>query len=219
MESQKRSSRLRKVAFAACWFACAGIVLLSATFMTNTMRGLACSRGDVQSCTALLGSGMQTEASEAITLIQRGLAYSTKDTEKAETDFTAAITIDSHSFEAYNFRGLAHEKKGEYSLAVADFREALRLRPDFAEAWNNLGCVYGLARRYGAAIEYLNRAIRFRPDFSRAYYNRGYFRRKQGDSVGAEADEKMSRSLGFAELPSKSGVQSALPPDSTDRYR
>ena len=41
--------------------------------------------------------------------------------------------------EAYNNRGVAKRKLGQYEAAVADYDEAIRLKPDFAEAYSNRG--------------------------------------------------------------------------------
>ena len=44
--------------------------------------------------------------------------------------------------DAYNNRGGAYFKLGQYQSAVKDFSEAIRLKPDYADAYNNRGGAY-----------------------------------------------------------------------------
>ena len=44
---------------------------------------------------------------------------------------------------AYNNRGNAKQKRGQYDAAAADYDEAIRLKPDYSEAYNNRGISKG----------------------------------------------------------------------------
>lgn len=43
---------------------------------------------------------------------------------------------------AYNNRGMAHNDKGEYALAIEDYKKALSLNPEYTKAYSNLGITY-----------------------------------------------------------------------------
>ena len=43
---------------------------------------------------------------------------------------------------AFNNRGLAYKRKGQWEKAIADFSEAINLKPDFVFAYNNRGNAY-----------------------------------------------------------------------------
>ena len=57
-------------------------------------------------------------------------------TERIE-DFNAAIKLKSDYVKAYNNRGNAYRKKGEFDKALADFDTAISLKVDFAGAYNS----------------------------------------------------------------------------------
>jgi tetratricopeptide (TPR) repeat protein len=64
---------------------------------------------------------------------------------------------------AYNNRGFACKKKGDYGRAIADYREAVRLNPKFDLAYDNLAWVLATApeekfRNGRQAVEYATRA-------------------------------------------------------------
>ena len=74
---------------------------------------------------------------------------------------------------AYNNRGVAYYKKGDYDRAIADYNEALRLDPKDASAYNNRGSAYAGEGDHDRAIADYNEALRLDPKYVYAYYNRG----------------------------------------------
>jgi tetratricopeptide (TPR) repeat protein len=52
---------------------------------------------------------------------------------------------------AYNCRGVAYFKKGEYDLAIADFNETLEINARFSEAYFFRGFAYFLREEYDKA--------------------------------------------------------------------
>jgi Flp pilus assembly protein TadD len=57
-------------------------------------------------------------------------------------DFNKAIRFRPGDAYAYNDRGIAYGKLGQYQRAIEDFNEAIRLKPDYAKAYNNRALVY-----------------------------------------------------------------------------
>ena len=78
------------------------------------------------------------------------------------------------SSRAYNNRGNAYGKKGQYDQAIKDFNRAIELKPDDALAYNNRGNAYQYKGEYDQAIKDISRAIELKPDYALAYNNRGY---------------------------------------------
>ena len=99
-----------------------------------------------------------------------------------------AIRLKPDYADAYNNRGNAKQKLGQYDAAVADYDEAIRLNPDMAEAYNNRGTVKQKLGQYDAAIADCNEAIRLNPNLADAYSNRGAVKQKLGQYDAAVAD-------------------------------
>ncbi len=74
---------------------------------------------------------------------------------------------------AYNNRGKAYARKGEYDQAIADFSKTLELNPEYADAYYNRGNVYGNKREYDQAIADFSKALELNPDDVDAYNSRG----------------------------------------------
>jgi tetratricopeptide (TPR) repeat protein len=60
----------------------------------------------------------------------------------AVEQFTEAIRLDPEYADAYNNRGDAYDKLGEYQLAIEDYDDVIRLDPQYAWASNNRGYAY-----------------------------------------------------------------------------
>src|SRR5215831_7079346 len=75
--------------------------------------------------------------------------------------------------DAYNHRGVASYKKGQYDQAIADYTKALEINPNDAEIYNNRGVVYGATRRDDQAIADLTKALEINGKYAEAYNNRG----------------------------------------------
>lgn len=73
---------------------------------------------------------------------------------------------------AYNNRGNAHTRRGEYDLAIKDYDECIKLYPDYARAFNNRGEAYAKKGEYSRAIEDFDAAISFDPKYGSAFANR-----------------------------------------------
>ncbi|MCE5212945.1 MAG: tetratricopeptide repeat protein, partial [Deltaproteobacteria bacterium] len=56
--------------------------------------------------------------------------------------YSEAIRITPYYFAAYNNRGIAYAKRGQYKPAIESFSEAIRLKPDHVEAYHTRGIAY-----------------------------------------------------------------------------
>ena len=79
---------------------------------------------------------------------------------------------------AYNNRGLAYARKGDFDEAIEDYNQAIELNPKSAVAYQNRGNIYFDQKDFDEAIEDYNQAIEYKtkldpPDLAGAYYNRG----------------------------------------------
>ncbi|MDR2149938.1 MAG: tetratricopeptide repeat protein [Spirochaetaceae bacterium] len=78
----------------------------------------------------------------------------------AIAEATEAIKIGSPlDAIAYSNRGIAHDAKGEYALAIEDCKKALALSPEYTKAYSNLGITYYHIRKYDLAIENITQTI------------------------------------------------------------
>jgi len=74
---------------------------------------------------------------------------------------------------AFDNRGVAYRRKGEYGRALQDYEQAIRLNPSNANVYNNRGIIYRIKGDYGRAIADYDEAIWLKHgDFPAAYYNR-----------------------------------------------
>jgi tetratricopeptide (TPR) repeat protein len=74
---------------------------------------------------------------------------------------------------AFDNRGVAYRRKGEYDRALQDYEQAIRLNPSNATGYNNRGIIYRIKGEYPRAIADYDEAIWLKNgDFPAAYYNR-----------------------------------------------
>jgi hypothetical protein len=96
--------------------------------------------------------------------------------------FSHALNVTKDNYLAYNNRGAAYDKLGQYQHANKDYNEAIRLKPDYAEAYYNRGTIYGKYGQHQHAIDDFNKAILLKPNYAQAYYNRGIVYLNQSNS-------------------------------------
>ena len=101
------------------------------------------------------------------------------------------------SSRAYNNRGNAYGKKGQYDQAIKDFNRAIELKPDYVEAYINRGNAYNEEGEYEQAIKDYSKAIELEPDAADAYYNLGVAYYKKGQYERAKEDFQRACELGY----------------------
>lgn len=107
----------------------------------------------------------------------------------------AGRETSEHLAVAFDDRGAAYYRKGEYDRALGDFEQAIRLDAKNAFAYNNRGNVYQRNGQYDRAIADYDQAIRLKPDYADAFYGRGRARQKNGDVAGGDGDLAQAKRL------------------------
>lgn len=95
--------------------------------------------------------------------------------------YSLAIELNPCDADAYNNRGIAHDSKSEYGLAIKDFNQAMQLKPGDSAPHNNRGTTYLDIDEVEPAIQDFNHAIRLNPNEDKTYNNRGIAYHKQGN--------------------------------------
>ena len=129
----------------------------------------------------------------------------TRNPDAAIRGCTQTIESESPSQEqladAFDYRGLAYEVKGEYDRAIEDLTKAVQYQPDFPEAHFELGyALEGTGDLRGAIREY-REVIRLDPDYARAHGNLGaaLYAKGELDKAIAEFDEAIRLNPDLAE--------------------
>ena len=82
----------------------------------------------IDGCTAVIQSGRETSANQALAYDDRGFAYENKGlNDQAIADENQSLVLNPNSANAYNNRGIAYDNKGLYDLAIADYNRSLAL--------------------------------------------------------------------------------------------
>ncbi|MBN1510130.1 MAG: tetratricopeptide repeat protein [Sedimentisphaerales bacterium] len=76
---------------------------------------------------------------------------------------------DPEDAQAYNHRGVALARQGEYQAALAEFARAIRRAPTSVDAFYNRALVCLAIGNLGAAASDLGKVIEIRPDFVEGY--------------------------------------------------
>ena len=98
-----------------------------------------------------------------------------------QLSFADAIELNPNDAEAYNNRGGAYIKKGDYDRAIEDCTKAIQLNPSYAGAYNNRGVAYRYKGDFNRALEDCTKAIDLNPSYAGAYNNRGTVYGETGD--------------------------------------
>jgi tetratricopeptide (TPR) repeat protein len=97
--------------------------------------------------------------------------------------------------DAYNKRGAAYARKGQYQLAIGDYNDAMSLDTNNALYYFNRGSAFGSMRDYDRAIPDFDRALSLQQDFAEAYIGRSLAYLKAGGTNRALADPERALRL------------------------
>ena len=89
---------------------------------------------------------------------------------------------------AYNTRGIAYAKAGNYKSAIEDFTKAVQIDPKFNAAYTNRALAFRQMGKDGPALADFNAAIAANPSDASAYLGRGNLLRSQNHLPEAMAD-------------------------------
>ena len=129
------------------------------------------------------GFACQNRADEAPTPEEKQQQYA-----ESIKHYTEAIKFKPDLDEAYNNRGNAYAKKGDFDNAISDYNTAIKLKPDNAKAYYNRGNTYYDKGEVDNAISDYNTAIKLKHDLAQVYNNRGNAYAKKGDFDNAISD-------------------------------
>ena len=87
--------------------------------------------------------------------------------------------------QAFNGRGIAFAKAGNYVLALADYHQALDLRPDYAEAYGNRAFTFLQSGNFQRALEDFRKQIDLAPNRFDANIHCGFAELLTGDTAAA----------------------------------
>src|SRR5499433_1467148 len=128
----------------------------------------------IERATAIVETERVPPRRRAAALGNRGVAWHNKgDTDRALTDFAAAIETDPSYARGYFARGTARLNAGEIEGAIADFSEAIRLAPGYALAHHNRALARQRQGHANEAMADFTDAIGAEPLSAVSYVGRG----------------------------------------------
>ena len=96
---------------------------------------------------------------------------------------------------AFNSRGVAYGKQGNYIRAIEDFNQAIQIDPMSALAHNNRGLAYNALGDHNSAIEDFTQSVKLNPIGPMAYNNRGLVYKALGEYNRALDDFSQAANL------------------------
>jgi tetratricopeptide (TPR) repeat protein len=123
-----------------------------------------------QEAIALLSDLVEEDRSDIATSVALGNVYrSQRMFEEAGEVYDSAINVlgdvPPAYWTLYYYRGIAHERTGEWTKAEADFRKALEMEPEQPLVLNYLGYSWiDRGENLEEALDMVRRAVRARPD-------------------------------------------------------
>ncbi len=125
-----------------------------------------------------------------------------KKTKKAQgglkgeiADLTDEIAANPDYYPAYNNRGVARYRLGNYHGAIEDFSKAVDLAPDSALSYNNRGLSRVKIKDFDGAVNDFTKAIELDPGNAKLFFNRGIALARKGDFQKAIKDFEKTAKL------------------------
>jgi tetratricopeptide (TPR) repeat protein len=82
---------------------------------------------------------------------------------------------------AFNTRGIAYTKKGDYDRAIQDYDESIKINPKYAKAFNNRGVAYRKKGDHDRAIQDFDESIKLDSNYAIAFANRAATYQEKGE--------------------------------------
>ncbi len=101
-------------------------------------------------------------------------AFDAKNYDDALDYFDQAISSNPNYADAYNYKGLVYDRKGQSEDAFVNYKKAVELNPNDAIINNNLAITYAVKKEFAFAIKHSKKAIEINPNYANAYNNLGY---------------------------------------------
>ena len=136
----------------------------------------------IEACSAVIVDPQTEPALRAEALVQRGMLRAQAGEQiRAIADFGRALRLDANNVRAYAERGLVHQNRGAFDVALRDYDAALRLQPSFSIAVQRREeALQGMAQASLSQLEELNRMIAANPDNPALWNNRCWERAVRG---------------------------------------
>ena len=143
----------------------------------------------IAGCTALIGSGDESEADLVSDYVNRGNAHADRqDFDEAIADYGEALSRNPARAAVYYNRAAVWRMKGDYDKAIADYDRAIELNPRYEHAFVNRGIAYASKGDTERAISEFTAALMLDPGDAAAYRNRGDAYVDKGDLTLARED-------------------------------
>src|SRR5690242_10169978 len=143
----------------------------------------------IAGCTALIGSGDESETDLISDYVSRGNAHADRqDYDQAIADYGEALSRNPTRAVVYYDRAAAYRMKGDYDKAIADYDRAITLNPRYEDAFVNRGIAYAGKGDTDRAISEYTTALMLDANDAAAYRNRGDAYVDKGDLALARED-------------------------------
>lgn len=106
-------------------------------------------------------------------IIKAGALLRSERFDEAIKIYTRILSSKKEYCVAYNNRGTAWEKLGNYKKAIKDYTNAIEISPHYALAMFNRATAHYDLKNYEEALRDYSDSIKFNPRFADALYNRG----------------------------------------------
>ena len=143
----------------------------------------------IAGCTALIGSGDESDADLVSDYVSRGNAHADRQNfDQAIADYGEALSRNPTQAVVYYNRAAAWRQKGDHDKAIADYDRAIALNPRYEDAFVNRGIAYAGKGDTDRAISEFTTALMLDAGDTAAYRNRGDAYVDKGDFALARED-------------------------------
>ncbi len=132
--------------------------------------------GQHESTVEILRKGMRNNPKNLGLMSKLGIMLVVANRQEEAIDILQkCIKMDDRNPEYFNYLGVAHQKSGNFPLALENYKRAIEFDNNFALAWSNMGSLYLFEyvktksdKDFQRAIDYFNTALAFDPNLQAA---------------------------------------------------